>query len=97
MKCEAEFFNTVNNSLEDLLFNLFLRWKDECKYEDFKEYSKVFERELKEVLPEAIFQKASKRPFGIFFIFENQTINYFVKSKSSGYCASMLFYHRIIN
>ena len=82
-KAKATFlFNAMQNTF-DMLFG---RWQDEKQYEDFKEYEayfkKMFDQFIKEVKMEnAVFLKASKRPFGITFDFEGWRFDFTATSR----------------
>ena len=74
------------NVMEDILINLYYRWQDEKDYEDFKDYidkmKRDFDTEIKEnYMMNAVFVKASQKPFGITFDFEGWRIVLSVNSQ----------------
>lgn len=58
-----------------MLDNLYGRWLDEREYEDFADYAKVMETEVKKLLPEAEFVCGTKRPFGFRVAIENWRVS----------------------
>lgn len=71
----------VVQSMQNLLVNLYERWKDEKEYEDFSEYEEVMKKKADEI-SEITFIKATKRPFG--FKFKNQNRDYQVSITAKG-------------
>lgn len=73
----------VLNDNEGLLCNLYSRWRDECKYEDFAEYITVIKQQFKVEGGEIL--KVTKSPFGVQLKMENFPFTVAVWVKSNGY------------
>ena len=62
------------------LFNLYERWLDERKYEDFKDYEEVMKKSIENI--EGVnFIKGTKRPFGFIVSTENYNVKVYLKNK----------------
>ena len=62
------------------LFNLYERWLDERKYEDFKDYEEVMKKSIENI--EGVnFIKGTKQPFGFIVSTENYNVKVYLKDK----------------
>jgi hypothetical protein len=80
---------TNDKKFANFLCNLFERWCDERKYEDFSEYEKV----IKKNLPSNIkFLKGSKKPFGFQANVGKLKILFFLKLRGNlaSFCAKSI-------
>jgi hypothetical protein len=87
--------NIIFNKMSDTLGNLYGRWLDERKYEDFKDYSNLIKETFNKIKSEnyannAFFVKANKRPFGFTFDFEGWQIIIGIKGKTYSWKAKLL-------
>jgi len=74
---------------------LYGRWQDEKEYEDWKDYQEHFKKTfnaMKELAKakNAVFVKATKRPFGITFDFEGWTVVFYIKTTEYGWKAKKI-------
>ena len=74
--------NSMFHGIQDLLEQLYDRWRDEREYEDIKDYQKV----LAEKLPEGFTMiRATKRPFGFQVSVEGGTVQVFCGAQAVGW------------
>ena len=82
----------LNDALIDWMADIYGRWLDEKEYEEWKDYvailRKSFEKEYRKLsLDGAYFLKASKKPFGFIFVYDNWQVMFYVNSKERGWKA----------
>jgi len=67
----------VYTSMQNIMANLWARYQDEGRYEDWKEYEAKLREIFEQSQPELKFIKATRRPFGITYEIPelNMTIN----------------------
>ncbi len=87
--------NDIMKAMEITLVNLYQRWQDEKEYESWDDYiahmKKLFAEMQKSTnTTNAVFVKASKRPFGFMFDFEGWQVVLSVKARSYGWKAKKL-------
>lgn len=87
--------NDIMGAMEITLVNLWKRWQNEKEYENWDDYiehiKKLFAKMQKFTnTTNAVFVKASKRPFGFTFDFEGWQVVLYVKSNSYGWKAKKL-------
>lgn len=78
-----EFEKTVQSlmdSVEETMENLFTRWQDEKEYEDFEDYKQVM-RQIVSRTSGVNFIDASSEPFGFDFSIGNITCCYTIRPK----------------
>jgi hypothetical protein len=87
--------NIVNNErVCDAMFNLYLRWLDECDYEDIKDYgaaiANVVGSEYKGC--NIVLTKCCKRPFGFHLSIDGENLHIFVKREGDSVtiCSSLM-------
>lgn len=74
-----------NEKVQNTFYNLYDRWRDECEYEDIKEYGKAIMNSINKNVPnsEAVLVKATKSPFGIKFRIDDEMFLLCVKVRGS--------------
>jgi hypothetical protein len=76
-----------NEKIFNTFINLYDRWQDECRYEDFNDYAnamaKVVEREMNCNVTNVV---GKKRPFGIKFTEGDKRYELILRFKGRGYC-----------
>jgi len=87
--------NDIMTAMEKTLVYLYGRWQDEKEYENWDDYiaymKKLFAEMQKSTnTTNAVFAKASKRPFGFTFDFEGWQVVLYIKARSYGWKAKKL-------
>jgi len=84
-KAREAVMEPIMMGMEDLLCNLYLRWKDESQYEDFYHYKRALVTKLKELSPSTVVVNVTKRPFGITIRPESFPYNARITAKGTSY------------
>jgi hypothetical protein len=74
-----------NEKVQNTFYDLYDRWRDECKYEDIEEYGKAIMKSINKNVPNsgAVLVKATKSPFGIKLKVNDETFLLCVKIRGS--------------
>ena len=70
-----------NEKVQNTFYSLYDRWRDECEYEDIKEYGKAIMNSINKNVPNsgAVLINATKKPFGIKIRIDDDTFHLCIK------------------